>query len=155
MLTSHCSPSNRAIRRTSVLATLAFVATVGCREGSIAPPSGLVTTLSMTNAVAPYPPPTVQAAADSVVATYVSGVTGCDDYRAEAGMRGGIMILTVTAMPGPDRPCLTVLASAVYRVALHGAPAGQYPVIVVMRWLEADGKRGPSSVIVRGVITLP
>ena len=155
MRTSNCSPSSRSIRRTSVLATFALAAAIGCRESPIAPPSGLSATLSVTNARAPYPPPTVQAAADSVVATYVSGVDGCHDYHAEAGMRMGAMVITVTAMVAPDRACLAVLASAVYRVAVHGSPAGQYPVVVAMRWLQADGKSGPSSEMVRRVITLP
>jgi hypothetical protein len=155
MATSNCSPNSRSICRTSLVATLAFAAAVSCRESPTAPPSDLPATLSITNARAPYPPPTVQGVADSVVATYVSGVDGCHDYHAEAGMRSGTMVITVTATIAPDRGCLAVLASAVYRATVHEAPAGRYPVVVAMRWLEADGRSGPSSEMVRRVITLP
>lgn len=155
MLTPNASPRSRSTRRVTVLATLAFAAAVGCRESPTAPPSELLATLLVTEARAPFPTATVQAAVDSVVATYVSGVDGCHDYSAAAGMRSGTMVITVTATVAPDRGCLAVLASAVYRVVVHGAPAGRYPVVVAMRWLQADGKSGPSSEMVRRLITLP
>ena len=155
MLTSNCSPRNRSVRRTIVLATLAFAAAVGCQESPTALPSELPATLLVTEIRAPFPSPMVQAAADSVVAMYVSGVDGCHDYSAAAGMRSGTMVITVTATVAPDRACLAVLASAVYRVVVHGAPAGRYSVVVAMRWLQADGKSGPSSEMVRQLVTLP
>jgi hypothetical protein len=155
MVTSNCSPNSRSMCRTSLVATIAFAAAVGCRENPTGPPADLSATLSVTNARAPYPAPTVQAAADSVVATYVSGVDGCHDYHAAAGMRSGTLVITVTARIAPDRGCAAVLASAVYRATVHGAPAGRYPVVVAMRWLQADGRSGPSSEMVRRVITLP
>lgn len=146
------------MRRTSLLATLAVTAialTVGCRENPIAPPSGLSVTLSVTNASAPFPPPTVQATEDSIIATYVSGVSGCDDYHADAGLRSGTMVITITAVSAPDRMCFAVLASATYRAVVHGAPAGRYPVVVASRRMQSDGKSSPSSEIVRQVVTLP
>ena len=143
------------MRRTSLLATLTLAATVGCRESLTAPPSGLPATLSVTTASPPFPSPAVQAADDSVVATYVSGVSGCVDYGAEAGLRGGTMVITVSGRVAQDRFCMAVLASAVYRVVVHGAPTGRYPVVVASRMVQANGKSGPSSEIVRRVVTLP
>jgi hypothetical protein len=143
------------MRRTPILASLALAATISCRESPTGPPSGLSATLSMTDARAPYPSPTVSAAADSVVATYVSGVSGCNDYRADAGLRNGTMVITVTGRIAPDRFCLDVLASAVYRVVVRGVPAGRYSVVVESRMVQADGRSSPSSEIMRRLVTLP
>jgi hypothetical protein len=141
--------------RTPLYATLAFVATVGCRENPVAPPSGLPATLSVTTASAPFPPPAVEAADDSVVAIYVAGFSGCDDYHADAGLRSGTIVITVSAKVAPDRACFAVLASAVFRVVVRGVLPGDYPVVVAMRRLQADGKSGPSTEMVRRVITVP
>jgi hypothetical protein len=143
------------MRRTSLLATLALAATVGCQDTLTASPSGLSATLSLTPATPPFPSPMVDAADDSVVATYVSGVSGCNDYHADAGLRSGTMVITVTGKVAPDRFCAAVLASAVYRVVVRGAPAGRYSVVVTSRMVQTNGKSGPSSEIIRRLVTLP
>jgi hypothetical protein len=145
-------------RSLALWVALAFAASLGCREGPTAPPSGLPSglpvTLSVKGAFPPFTSPTVQAAGDSVVATYVSG-SRCDDYHADAGLRGGMMVITVTDNVPPVQVCLLTASSAVYRVVVHGAQSGRYLVVVATREVQPDGKSDPSSTIVGQVVTLP
>ena len=142
-----------SMRRTFFLATLVVAATLACREGPTAPPSGLAATISVTGAYPPLAPPTVQAAGDSVVATYGSGLR-CDGYHADAGLRGGMLVITVTDM-AQVQSCLLVTSFAVYRVVVHGAPSGRYFVVVASRTVQPDGSSSPISSIGGEVVTLP
>src|SRR5258708_9518268 len=145
------------MRGTSFLATLVFAASLGCRDGPTAPPSGLPVTLSFTTNRPPLPSPTVQAAGDSVVATYVWGASGCNDTRADAGLVGdGVLVISVTATPS-DRFCVASvsLSSFIDHFVLHGAPSRHHLVIVANRWAPANGNNSSRTEVMRQVVTLP
>jgi hypothetical protein len=137
------------------VALLALVtAILGCHDGT-GPSLPLPTSLSVTGASPPLADPSLVSAGDSVVAAFVSSVSGCDGHDAYAVRVSGVMSIVVTAKQLQGVYCPAVLQYATYRVVVHDAPPGGYPVIVSMRWLTYDGKTESTREIARGVIALP
>ena len=143
----------RTNRRAAVLLAL-VAAAIGCHDGT-GPSFQLPTSLSVTAARQPLSDPSLTAAGDSVIASFTSGFTGCDDYTAAAVKVDGAVSVIVKATESPTRYCPAVLEYATYNVVVHDAPPGRYPVVISMRWITYDGKTASTQEIVRGVIALP
>lgn len=145
--------------RHRLLALAAGIVLACGRADPVGPPSGLPAFLTVTryrpDPGTQPPAPTIDAAGDSIVATFVGGVTGCSDYRADAGWRSGALVVTLSEF-GQVRVCLAVVESAVYRIAVHAVPGGSRAVRVERRYATGiDGKLGPPSVIARRMVSLP
>jgi hypothetical protein len=144
---------------TWISAAAALLIATTCDRNPTEPPAGLPTALSVTSVPLgtepPFAMPTIRASHDSVIVVYISGVSGCDDHYADAGRWQGTVVVTVTSAAAPDRGCPAVIAYATYRVVVSRLPAGQYPVVVVERGIDADGKHWPSHEVIRQVVQVP
>ena len=141
-----------------VPAALAAVvlAAVACHDGITCPLSGLRTTLSFPALSSGVPAaPSIAGAGDSVVAIVELGFPPCEAYRADAGIRLGTLVMTISdSLTNPY--CTIDLGSGppFARLVVHDVPRGAYRAIIDLR--SVPGTRGAQTrTVMKSKVSLP
>jgi hypothetical protein len=99
----------------------------------------------------------ITAAGDTVVAAALLSASGCGDYRAHAGVAGGVAggALVVTVVDSLTERLGTLAAvQATFRAVVYPAPRGRYPV--EFRTRVVPPRRAPiERVLAREFVTVP
>lgn len=132
---------------------LVLCVAAGCHDGVTGPLSGLPTTLSFGAASPGEIVPSVVGAGDSVVATVILGASACDDYKADAGLARGTLVITLS-MTETNRFCPDYLVAGVARVTVHGLRAGEYRTVVNLRIIPISASAQTKTVL-QSDVSLP
>lgn len=125
--------------------------TLGCSD-STGVPASLPVTLDFSVVQTPSDT-TVVGAGDSVVVTTTVPLLCTASRVPRAGMRGGMLVVTVTDSTDFLLPCALVSGYGHLVATVHRAPAGRYPVEVDLRHYVVG--KTTSEVLVRAEVRLP
>jgi hypothetical protein len=137
----------------SVAIALALTA---CHDSLTAPPSGLPVALYFLGASTPAT--SIGGMGDSATVTLPSSALAmpfCWDVRSDAGIEGGMLVVTITSTE-TDRVCILTPTPAYLgtRIVVHQVPPGRYELVLVERLAPRSG-RASKNEVARGPISLP
>jgi len=129
------------------------VTLISCTSGVMAPPSGLPVTLATTVVGIGPASATLTAAGDSATAIVIQAPSCAALPSADAGIRGGGLVVTLTLTQSRPIGCAVVAGSERFAMVVHQVPAGQYAASVVER--SVVGTTAKDTTLLTTTVSLP